>query len=189
VLLRSLEHICRGHFPTPKLDEDPSGRASGHTLMATSIALQTASNAVYNAADRSCPLLRRGTRSDLPRDDISWQATGLTLQSLYGLASSFTDADVELTPVQAWFDLASRYPLDLILRPDVLAELKRELAPVVKCPHFGAQLERMAYESVVGRVLRQAMGLASEPELEWEQMQPQIKQQGEQQQQQGLVML
>jgi hypothetical protein len=60
---------------------------------------------------------------------------------------------LELTPVQAWFELAGRYPPEVLLREDVLGALKRELAPVVKCPHFGAVMEREAYESVVGRVL------------------------------------
>jgi hypothetical protein len=40
-----------------------------------------------------------------------------------------------------------------LLKPDTLATLKRELAPAVKCPFYGAWIEREAFESVVGRVL------------------------------------
>jgi len=123
--------------------------------MASSLALRTAPPAIYDAASRASPLLRSAKPSDLPRNsaDCSWQTTGLTLHSLYGLACSISEADLEITPVQAWFELAGRYPREVLMRREVLDGLKRELAPVVKCPHFGAVMERAAYESVVGRVL------------------------------------
>lgn len=79
--------------------------------------------------------------------------SGLTLQSLHGLASSINPADLDLTPVQAWFELAARYPIDVLLRRDVEDRLKREFVGVVKCPHYGAAIERGAFESICARVL------------------------------------
>jgi hypothetical protein len=144
----ALEHICRDHFhPSP-------GKIPGHSLMASALALRTAPPEIFTAASRTSPLLRSPRPADVPpQGECSWQATGLTLHSLYGLACSISDAELELTPVQAWFELMGRYPPEVLLREDVLGALKRELAPVVKCPHFGAVMEREAYESVVGRVL------------------------------------
>ena len=49
------------------------------------------------------------------------------MQGLYGLAASLNPGDKELTPVQAWFELASRYHTNLLLSPRVLEGLKREL--------------------------------------------------------------
>ncbi|KAK0657307.1 hypothetical protein B0T16DRAFT_452784 [Cercophora newfieldiana] len=144
----ALEHICRNHFhPSP-------GKVPGHSLMASALALRTAPPEVYAAAADTAPILRPAKAADVTRQgDCSWQATGLTLHSLYGLACSISDADLEITPVQAWFELAGRYPLGLLLKREVLEVLKRELAPMVRCPHFGAVIEREAFESVVGRVL------------------------------------
>jgi hypothetical protein len=84
---------------------------------------------------------------------VSWQSRGLTLQSLYGLASSLCAGDIEITPVQAWFEMAAQYPPELLLSGRVLAALKREFVGVVKCIHFGAIMEREAFESVVVRVM------------------------------------
>ncbi len=55
--------------------------------------------------------------------------------------------------MQAWFELAARVPAEILLRREILDALKRELAPLVKCPYYGAWMERGAFESVVGRVL------------------------------------
>lgn len=85
--------------------------------------------------------------------NLSWAANGISLDSLYGLATSLNPGDKELTPVQAWFELASRYPLDLLLDPQVQESLKREFNGVVLCLQFGAVIEREAFESVSGRVL------------------------------------
>ncbi|KAK0734151.1 hypothetical protein B0T26DRAFT_687321 [Lasiosphaeria miniovina] len=204
----SLEHICRAHFRQSNFQPEVaalSSRASGHTMMATTLALRTAPPQVFRAASRSqFPWGRRRRRrggeqsmtqntdgdeeeaADTPQredeeddDDghnhdhdhedvpvlnpaassgggdmgLSWQASGLTLHTLHGLASSLVPGDIEVTPVQAWFELAARHPVALLLRADILAALKRELLGVVKCPHFGAVMERAAFESVVARVL------------------------------------
>ena len=84
---------------------------------------------------------------------LQWQAPSMSLKSLYGLAQSLDLGDSEMTPVQAWFRMASRYPMDMLLRPTVLDSLSRELNGVVKCLAFGAVIEAQAFESVVSRVL------------------------------------
>ncbi|KAL2134892.1 hypothetical protein VTI74DRAFT_10527 [Chaetomium olivicolor] len=85
---------------------------------------------------------------------LSWKTSSLTLRSLHGLARSLNPDDaLELTPVQAWFELARRFGVERLMAAGVLDTLKRELVGVVKCPHFGASMERAAFESVVGRVL------------------------------------
>jgi hypothetical protein len=88
-----------------------------------------------------------------PSPVLSWQSTGLNLQALYGLASSLNPGDKEVTPVQAWFELANQYPVSILLNRRVLETLKREFKGVVKCVHFGATIERQAFESVVDRVI------------------------------------
>ncbi|KAK4464846.1 hypothetical protein QBC42DRAFT_262454 [Cladorrhinum samala] len=167
----ALEHICRDHsHPSlfssssefPSTDEDCiTGRESGHTLMATSLALRSAPSNVFQAA-RKTKLFPGSSISIRPpapdsSDAVSWQASGLTLQSLYGLACSLHGKDdAEVTPVQVWFELVARYGVDAVL--GAIDQMKREFIGVVKCPHYGAVLEREAFESIVGRVLGSASG-------------------------------
>ncbi|KAK1752409.1 alanine racemase, partial [Echria macrotheca] len=152
----ALEHICRAHFHTSTIP-DTHSRESGHLLMASSLALRTAPDSVFTAASKSAPLLRFGGAQPQPSDlgqKIEWQADGLTLQTLYGLACSLNPAaELEVTPVQAWFELVGRFGVGVVMRGEVLGELKRELRGVVRCPHYGAVMERGAFESVVARVL------------------------------------
>jgi hypothetical protein len=85
---------------------------------------------------------------------LSWQTTSLTLRSLHGLASSLNpDDDVEVTPVQAWFELVRRFGVERLMAEGVLGRLKRELVGVVRCPRIGCSLPRGAFEGVVARVL------------------------------------
>lgn len=79
-------------------------------------------------------------------EELSWKACGLTLSSLYPLACS-------ITPVQTFFELAKCWPINVLPTGDILDRLKRESLGVVKCPHYGAQIERGADESIVERVL------------------------------------
>lgn len=89
---------------------------------------------------------------------LTWQAPDITLQTLYGLAVSLNPiSEMELAPVQAWFELSARYPLSILLRLDVLNALKREFVGVVRCLYFGAVMERDAFESVVQRVVEPVM--------------------------------
>ena len=145
----------------------------GHTMMATSLFLREAPETVFSKIDSSTkgmsgymtnlkPEDKEATRdyadSHQTSQGLQWQAPDVTLQTLYGLAVSLNPiSDKELAPVQGWFELASRYPLSLLLRTDVVEGLKRELVGVVRCLYFGAVMEREAFESVVQRVVEPAM--------------------------------
>ena len=83
----------------------------------------------------------------------SWRAEGLSLQGLYGLACSLNPSDEELAPVQAWFEMAALYPTELLLREDVLTRLREAFRGTVRCPHFGAAINRDVFESIVARIL------------------------------------
>lgn len=198
----SLEHICRAHFP-PCLDDKsvdaPAPRfgfeGSGHTLMATSVALRDAPEYIFDAVTRSDRIVfpdsgqprvmrlipqtspatmpattavmtttETGTLTQSATTDgtsngkagdggLSWTTTALTLRSLRGLASSLMPDDTELAPVQAWFELASRFGAARLTDSAVLDALKRELAGAVRCQHFGAVISRASFESAVSRVL------------------------------------
>jgi hypothetical protein len=85
---------------------------------------------------------------------LSWQTTALTLRSLHGLASSLNPDDgVEVTPVQAWFELVRRFGVERLMAEGVLGRLKRELVGVVRCPRMGCCLPRGAFEGIVAGVL------------------------------------
>lgn len=147
--------------------------------MASSLALRSAPDHIFKAAHKSTNRLfpspslpsttttttqEQGTNdntspfsppSSAPAEpDLSWRATSLTLRAIHGLASSLNpDDQVELAPVQAWFELVARFGPAVLLAEGVLEALKKEFVGVVKCPHFGAVMERGAFESVVARVL------------------------------------
>lgn len=76
----------------------------------------------------------------------------MNLTMLRGLASSLNPGDLELTPVQVWFELAERYGPEQMVTARTLESLRREFRGVVKCVAFGATIEREAFESIVGRV-------------------------------------
>jgi hypothetical protein len=92
-----------------------------------------------------------GSKAHSP--SFSWQTSGLNLEALHNLASSLNPADQELTPVQAWFELAAHYHHSILLDRVVLECLKLEFVGVVKCVRYGAAIERKAFESIIGRVL------------------------------------
>lgn len=148
-----LEHVCWDHFKADHFPEhgDDWGDNGNHMLMASTFCMSNAPDAVYD--NRKALKKAASSSSAPPPPDMSWPATGLNLQALYGLAASLNPGDKELTPVQAWFELANLYHPSLLLKPRVLEALRRELNGVVKCLHFGAVMEREAFESVVGRVV------------------------------------
>lgn len=152
----SLEHICWDHFRANDFPQhgDDSGSESGHALMASTLCMSSAPDSVYEAKKA---LKRTSFSSKSASPVISWQGTGLNLQALYGLASSLVPGDKELTPVQAWFEMAGQHHVGLLLSPRVLEALKKEFKGVVKCLHFGAVIEREAFESVLGRVVGQEL--------------------------------
>jgi len=152
-----LEHICWSHFhPIDFQPEaaDPSAEATGHTLMASSIALRSAPPEIFDTlAQARLDQKQKPARETHVPAEVSWQASGLTLQSLYGLANSLNPSDQDLTPVQAWFELASQYPPALLLRDDIATQLKQAFVGVVKCVHYGATMERGAFESIINRIV------------------------------------
>ncbi|KAL1844312.1 hypothetical protein VTJ49DRAFT_2369 [Mycothermus thermophilus] len=87
----------------------------------------------------------------------SWRTSALTLRALHGLAQTLAGADpegAEVTPVQAWFELAQRVGYErLLATPGLLDALKRELHRLVKCRFYGASIRRDEFEGVVARVL------------------------------------
>ncbi|KAK1513065.1 hypothetical protein CTAM01_00461 [Colletotrichum tamarilloi] len=160
-LILAMEHICWNHFHPRQFPAhgDTCKAASGHTMMASTLCMSSAPARVYRT-------IRRGEASTVSH---TWQAdtgagSSLSLKSLLALAKTLNPGDIELTPVQAWFELAARYGAAALMRGNVIEALKREFSGVVDCIHFGAIIERDAFESVVARVMEQ-VGV---PELEWE---------------------
>ncbi|KAL6869970.1 hypothetical protein ACO1O0_001305 [Amphichorda felina] len=158
------DHFCVGDFPhqhphhyhqeTPE-DTDTEDPNHGHYLMATTYCMAHAPASFYD--DRrdlqpAAPKPKSPTAAPAP-PSFQWQSPGITLASLRSLASSVNPGDSELTPVQAWFELAERYPAATLLRADVLECLKREFRDLVRCVSYGAAIARDAFESVVGRVI------------------------------------
>ena len=153
----SLEHICWNHFFIGDFPghHECSDIAMGHTLMASTFCMAEAPEPVFmgrkvTGAPTECKKTKAPTGNLV---NFQWSTTGISLDSLHNLALSLNPGDLELTPVQAWFELASRYSTDRLLDPQTLQVLSREMNGVVKCLHFGAVLEREAFESVANRVL------------------------------------
>ncbi|GKT41990.1 uncharacterized protein ColSpa_02171 [Colletotrichum spaethianum] len=160
-LILAMEHICWNHFHPRQFPAhaDPCSAASGHTMMASTMCMSSAPARVYRT-------IRRGEADTATH---TWRAdtgagSALSLKSLLSLAKTLNPGDIELTPVQAWFELAARYGAAALMRENVIEALKREFCGVVDCIHFGAIIERDAFESVVARVMEQ-VGVR---ELEWE---------------------
>lgn len=86
-------------------------------------------------------------------NNISWPATGLSLETLHALASKLSPPETELAPVQAWFEILRGYGVAVVLDQPLMARMLAEFSGVVKCLHFGAVIERDAFDSVVSRVI------------------------------------
>ncbi|KAI1766166.1 hypothetical protein GGR53DRAFT_487110 [Hypoxylon sp. FL1150] len=84
----------------------------------------------------------------------STSGLSLTLASLYGLATALNPADsVELAPVQAWFEIARMYGEGAVRDAAKMDAVRVELARDVDCLHFGAVVQRAAFEGTLERVL------------------------------------
>ncbi|WYZ34617.1 hypothetical protein EsH8_I_000893 [Colletotrichum jinshuiense] len=149
-LILAMEHICWNHFHPRQFPShgDSCKAASGHTMMASTMCMSSAPQRVYRT-------IRRGEANTTTH---SWPAdtgagSALSLKSLLSLARTLNPGDIELTPVQAWFELAARYGAAVLMEDVVIEALKREFCGVVDCIHFGAIIERDAFESVVERVM------------------------------------
>ncbi|KAK2612448.1 hypothetical protein QQS21_001552 [Conoideocrella luteorostrata] len=124
-----LEHCCWDHFwlgDSHLHDDHPDSESEkGHTLTASAYCMASAPDNVYS--DRSA-----FQSKFKPNPTLTWGMPSLTLDSLHGLASSLNPGDLEITPVQAWFELASRYPVELLMAGDVMDRLQREFNGVTK---------------------------------------------------------
>ncbi|KAJ0159306.1 hypothetical protein CTA2_9955 [Colletotrichum tanaceti] len=159
-LILAMEHICWNHFHPRQFPAhaDPCSAGSGHTMMASTMCMSSAPARVYRTIrQREAETTAHTWRAD------TGAGSALSLKSLLALAKTLNPGDIELTPVQAWFELAARYGAAALMRGDVIDTLKREFCGVVDCIHFGAIIERDAFESVVARVMAQ-VGVQ---ELEW----------------------
>ncbi|KAK0670436.1 hypothetical protein QBC41DRAFT_221860 [Cercophora samala] len=173
----ALEHTCRTHFhpshfsPSSSSSSSPSPSppilslhsSHGHALMATSLALQSAPLSVFSAAKKT--QLFPGSSINLkpppPTSDelLQWESSALTLKNLYRLSKVMEkegEDEQEATPVRAWFEMVGRYGLERVMGK--VGELKGELGrrkrgTVVRCPHFGARLDKGGWEGVVERVM------------------------------------
>ena len=81
-----------------------------------------------------------------------WQATGININSLWALAQFEVDP-TEISPVQIWFDLASKYSYELLFADGLLTTLLIELRPFIRCIEYGASVDRQFYEDVVERMI------------------------------------
>ncbi|KAM4054923.1 BZIP-type transcription factor [Hirsutella rhossiliensis] len=155
----ALEHVCWDHFALGDFHSHTheSEEPRGHALIASAYLMASAPESVYtqreafNSPGRS--IWRRSSRRSASPPVLSWPAPAMTLASLLGLARSLNPGEDETTPVQAWFELAARYPASLLLGGGALDALLREFKGVVRCVQYGAAIERLAFESVVARVL------------------------------------
>ena len=130
--------------------------------MASTLCAAAAPPDLYLPERRYPPQLGQRAHEVTPAEaPQSWRTGGLTLQNLRLLAESLAPPDLELTPVQAWFELVERYGREA-LSTEVMDAMKREFVGVVKCIHFGAAMEREAFESVAGRVMGEYDYVASE---------------------------
>ncbi|KFA53086.1 hypothetical protein S40293_05312 [Stachybotrys chartarum IBT 40293] len=145
----ALEHVCWDHYVEEHVAAvaDQLEDAGGHALMASAYCVTHVPTADYAAARHDC------SQQQQP-PDLQWQSPGLTLHTLYGIAQSLNlGGDLEITPVQAWFELSSRYPPSLLLQLDIMEALKREFNGLVRCVYYGAVISRLDFETVVDRVL------------------------------------
>ncbi|KAH7328797.1 hypothetical protein B0I35DRAFT_473467 [Stachybotrys elegans] len=147
----ALEHVCWDHFNEDHIiahDEQLEGVA-GHTLMASAYCMNNAPLDTYTEARLDC-------HNNSKSPNLQWQNQGVSLSTLHGLADSLNPSDdMELTPVQAWFEIASRYPPNVIYNPTVLNTLKQEFDGLVKCVYYGAVIDRFDFEAVLYKVLGQ----------------------------------
>lgn len=147
--------------------------------MASTIALQSAPPEVWSQIgtekerfkaaqlnanpSNAIPDTTTATSTSSPNVIASWQTPaseenvgaglGLTLESLHGLASTLNPPDRELAPVQAWFEIARLYGADVVLDAALMDRVRNEMARDVDCLHFGAVIQREAFEGVLERVL------------------------------------
>ncbi|KAM0253604.1 hypothetical protein ACHAQJ_007233 [Trichoderma viride] len=147
----ALENICWNHFQANDFHNHiPSETESSnnHALTATALYMNAAPASIF--ADRQVFSGIDPTESQAPT--FRWQASGISISSLWALAQFEIDP-TEISPMQIWFDLASKYPYELLFVDGLLTALLIELRPFIRCIEFGAAVNRQFYEDVIERIL------------------------------------
>ncbi|KAI0512544.1 hypothetical protein F5B22DRAFT_648648 [Xylaria bambusicola] len=166
----ALEHCCWNHIPqtcfehhhhhhhhdSPQEPPHPEEMCmnkglNGHTLMATTLALQSAPNTVFEHMSESPSAHPSPTAAG--DHQLAWSTRALTLTNLRRLARTLNPSDSELAPVQAWFELASLYGVDTATNAAVLENIRRELVGKVRCVVYGAAVKRGVFEDALKKVV------------------------------------
>ncbi|KAI0966369.1 hypothetical protein F4678DRAFT_450068 [Xylaria arbuscula] len=161
----ALEHCCWNHIDKSAIEQNhhhhhhhhhhhkPASDCSdeklnGHTLMATSLALQGAPPSILtHMEDLAGP-------ASTACSAVAWPSRALTLTNLRRLAGTLNaSAATELAPVQVWFELAGLYGVGVATDGTVLARLECAFAGEVRCVIFGAAVQRDVFEGVVKKVV------------------------------------
>ncbi|TGJ87805.1 hypothetical protein E0Z10_g969 [Xylaria hypoxylon] len=165
----ALEHCCWNHIQKscfghhghpdqnsqpkrPDCNESEPENLNGHALMATTLALQSAPSAVFTGINDLQQQLASAPSAETAAP-LAWSSKALTLTNLRRLAGTLNSSDTELAPVQAWFELASRYGVAIATDSAVLEKLKRKLAGEVRCVVFGAAVQRDIFEAALENVI------------------------------------
>ncbi|KAH6606528.1 hypothetical protein Trco_005681 [Trichoderma cornu-damae] len=147
----ALENICWNHFQATDFHDHVPGESehsNNHALTATALFMNAAPASIF--ADR---LVFAGMDStEAQPTTLRWQANRISIGSLWAFAQFEIDP-TEITPVQIWYDLSSKYSYDLLFADGLLAALLIELRPFIRCIEFGPAANRQHYEDVVERIL------------------------------------
>lgn len=68
------------------------------------------------------------------------------------MSKSLGTDDLEVTPVQIWFELVEHFDAEEVLKPERLEALKRELGPLVDCHKCGAVILRCDFNEAMRKV-------------------------------------
>ncbi|KAM0514750.1 hypothetical protein ACHAPE_006424 [Trichoderma viride] len=147
----ALENICWDHFSSTDFHNHVPGEAEdsyNHALTATALFMNAAPSSIFT--DREVFTAIDPTTTQAPT--FHWQASGININSLWALAQFELDP-TEISPMQIWFDLASKFSYELLFSDGLLTALLIELRPLIRCIEFGASIQRQFYDDVIARVL------------------------------------
>ncbi|OTA07925.1 hypothetical protein A9Z42_0088250 [Trichoderma parareesei] len=132
----ALENVCWDHFQHDDFHSHIPGEtepSNNHFLTATSLCMNAAPPSIF--ADRQVFAGIDPATTQAPT--FQWHANGISMSSLWALAQFEVDP-TEISPVQMWFDLASKYPYELLFADGLLTSLLIELRPYIRCIEYGA---------------------------------------------------
>ncbi|KAH0499329.1 hypothetical protein TgHK011_006532 [Trichoderma gracile] len=147
----ALENVCWDHFQHDDFHSHIPGEtepSNNHFLTATSLCMNAAPPSVFT--DRQVFAGIDPATTQAPT--FQWHANGISIGSLWALAQFEVDP-TEISPVQMWFDLASKYPYELLFADGLLTALLIELRPYIRCIEYGAAVNRQFYLDVVERMI------------------------------------